>query len=175
MSNWFEKNLLLLLSKLKVANEEIISILPTCFPKFVSTPHKASSNSFSTPNCFSILVNNSNEGNIEFQDQMQIGVGSYPLSVATADLNMDYTPEIIVSNWNVEGLRVIHNFLPVDEQTDNLSYDINNDGVVNISDFAMLISFVIGGNDLVSAADINFDSEVDIFDLLLLSDYIQDL
>jgi len=123
----------------------------------------------------SILVNNSNEGNIEFQDQMQIGVGSYPLSVATADLNMDYTPEIIVSNWNVEGLRVIHNFLPVDEQTDNLNYDINNDGVVNISDFAMLLSFVIGGNDLVSAADINFDSEVDIFDLLVLSDYLQDM
>jgi hypothetical protein len=39
----------------------------------------------------------------------------------------------------------------------------------------MLLSFVIGGNDSVSAADINFDSEVDIFDLLLLSDYIQDL
>ena len=123
----------------------------------------------------SILVNNSNEGNIEFEDQMQIGVGNYPLSVATADLNMDYTPEIIVANWEVEGMRVIHNFLPVDEQTDNLNYDINNDGVVNISDFAMLLSFVIGGNDSVSAADINFDSAVDIFDLLLLSDYIQDL
>ena len=123
----------------------------------------------------SILVNNSNEGNIEFQDQMQIGVGSYPLSVATADLNMDYTPEIIVSNWNVEGLRVIHNFLPVDEQTDNLPYDINNDGVVNISDFEMLLSFVISGNESVSAADIDFDSAVDIFDLLLLSDYLQDM
>ena len=123
----------------------------------------------------SILVNNSNEGNIEFEDQMQIGVGNYPLSIATADLNMDYTPEIVVPNWEVEGMRVIHNFLPVDEQTDNLSYDINNDGVVNISDFAMLLSFVIGGNDSVSAADINFDSAVDIFDLLLLSDYIQDL
>ncbi len=64
----------------------------------------------------SILVNNSNEGNIEFEDQMQIGVGNYPLSVATADLNMDYTPEIIVANWEVEGLRVIHNFLPVEYQ-----------------------------------------------------------
>ena len=67
----------------------------------------------------SILVNNSNEGNIEFEDQMQIGVGSYPLSVATADLNMDFTPEIIVANWNVEGLRVIHNFLPVEYQVNN--------------------------------------------------------
>ena len=123
----------------------------------------------------SILVNNSNEGNIEFEDQMQIGVGNYPLSVATADLNMDYTPEIIVANWEVEGMRVIHNFLPVDEQTDNLQYDINNDGVVNISDFAMLLSFVIGGIDSVSAADIDFDMAVNIFDLLLLSDYLQDM
>jgi len=63
----------------------------------------------------------------------------------------------------------------VDEQTDNLNYDINNDGVVNISDFAMLLSFVIGGNDSVSAADINFDSEVNIFDLLLLSDFLQNM
>ena len=63
----------------------------------------------------SILVNNSNEGNIEFEEQMQIGVGNYPLSVATADLNMDSTPEIIVANWEVEGLRVIHDFLPVND------------------------------------------------------------
>jgi hypothetical protein len=123
----------------------------------------------------SIMVNLSTEGNIVLEEQIQIGVGSYPLSVATADLNMDYTPEIIVANWNVEGLRVIHNFLPVDEQTDNLPYDINNDGVVNISDFEMLLSFVIGGNESVSAADIDFDSAVDIFDLLLLSDYLQDM
>ena len=33
----------------------------------------------------------------------------------TADLNMDSTPEIIVSNWDVEGMRVIHNFLPVND------------------------------------------------------------
>jgi len=53
--------------------------------------------------------------------------------------------------------------------------DLNNDGVVNNSDFLMLLSFVIGGNDSVSAADINFDSEVDIFDLLLLSDFLQNM
>ena len=123
----------------------------------------------------SIMVNTSTEGNIALEEQMIIGVGNYPLSIASADLNMDFTPEIVVANWEVEGLRVIHNFLPVDEQTDNLPYDINNDGVVNIGDFEMLLSFVIGGNDSVSAADINFDSEVDIFDLLLLSDFLQDM
>jgi hypothetical protein len=123
----------------------------------------------------SIMVNTSTEGNIILEEQMELGIGSFPLSIATADLNMDFTPEIVVSNWEVEGLRVIHNFLPVDEQTDNLPYDINNDGVVNISDFEMLLSFVIVGNDSVSAADINFDSEVDIFDLLLLSDFLQNM
>jgi len=123
----------------------------------------------------SIMVNSSTEGNIVLEEQMQIGVGSYPLSIATADLNMDSTPEIVVSNWNVEGLRVIHNFLPVDEEQGDLLYDINNDGVVNDSDFVMLLSQVIDGNDSVSAADINFDSAVDIFDLLLLSDYLQNI
>jgi len=70
-------------------------------------------------------------------------------------------------------MRVIHNFLPEDEKTDNLLYNINNDEVVNNSDFVILLSLVIGGNDSLSAADINFDSVVDVFDLLLVSDYLQ--
>ena len=123
----------------------------------------------------SIIVNTSTEGNISLEEQMIIGVGNYPNPLAMSDLNMDSTPEIVVSNWEVEGMRVIHNFLPVDEQTDNLPYDINDDGLVNYSDFVMLLSFVIGGNDSVSAADINFDSAVDIFDLLLLSDFLQNM
>lgn len=63
----------------------------------------------------SIMVNSSTEGNIVLEEQMIIGVGNYPLSIATADLNMDSTPEIVVSNWEVEGMRVIHNFLPVND------------------------------------------------------------
>lgn len=60
----------------------------------------------------SILINNSTDGNIVLEEQMQIDVGNYPLSVATADLNMDESPEIVVANWEVEGLRIIHNFIP---------------------------------------------------------------
>ena len=123
----------------------------------------------------SIIMNSSTEGNIVLESQMQIGVGSFPYPLAMADLNMDSTPEIVVSNWEVEGLRLLHNFLPVDAQTDDLLYDINNDGVVNDSDFVIVLSLVINGNDSVSAADINFDSAVDIFDLLLLSDYLQNI
>ncbi|MGY8783653.1 MAG: dockerin type I domain-containing protein, partial [Fidelibacterota bacterium] len=119
-----------------------------------------------------IMVNSSTEGNISLEEQIQIGVGGFPLSIATADLNMDSTPEIIVANGEVEGMRIIHNFLPVNNQVVDLAYDINYDGVVNNSDFMMLLSFVILGNESVSAADINFDTEVDIFDFLLLSDFL---
>ena len=55
------------------------------------------------------------------------------------------------------------------------SYDINDDGIINDSDLIMLLSFIINDNGSMDSADINFDSVVDIFDLLLLSDYIQDM
>ena len=55
------------------------------------------------------------------------------------------------------------------------SFDINNDGIINDSDFIMLLSFVMNDNGLMNSADINFDSLVDIFDLLLLSDFIQNM
>jgi len=55
------------------------------------------------------------------------------------------------------------------------SYDINNDGIINDSDFIMLLSFVMNDNGLMDSADINFDSAVDIFDLLLLSDFLQNM
>ena len=48
----------------------------------------------------------------------------------------------------------------------------NNSTEENI-DFNLELIVQSGGNDSVSAADINFDSAVDIFDLLLLSDYLQ--
>ena len=54
-------------------------------------------------------------------------------------------------------------------------YDINNDGIINDSDFIMLLSFVMNDNGLMDSADINFDSAVDIFDLLLLSDFLQNM
>jgi len=63
----------------------------------------------------SIMVNTSTEGNISLNEQIIIGVGGFPLSHAMADLNMDFTPEIVVANWEVEGMRVIHNFLPVSQ------------------------------------------------------------
>ena len=56
-----------------------------------------------------------------------------------------------------------------------VSYDINNDGIINDADFIILLSFIMNDNGLVDSADINFDSVIDIFDLLLLSDFIQNM
>ena len=55
------------------------------------------------------------------------------------------------------------------------SYDINNDGLVNESDFEILLSFIINENGSVDSEDLNFDSVVDIFDLLFLADFLQNI
>ena len=43
------------------------------------------------------------------------------------------------------------------------------------SDFVMLLSFIMNDNESIDLADINFDLAVDIFDLLLLSEFLQDM
>lgn len=55
------------------------------------------------------------------------------------------------------------------------SYDINNDGLINESDFEELLSIIIGDSESIDLADINYDSIVNIFDLLILSDVVQDI
>ena len=55
------------------------------------------------------------------------------------------------------------------------SYDINEDGLVNESDFEILLSFIINENGSVDSEDLNFDSVVDIFDLLFLADFLQNI
>ena len=52
-------------------------------------------------------------------------------------------------------------------------YDINNDGLINDMDFEILLSYLIDEMDSSNITDINFDLTIDIFDLLLFSDYLQ--
>ena len=51
------------------------------------------------------------------------------------------------------------------------SYDINDDGTVDNADLVMLVTIVI--NESISSADINYDLSVDLYDILVLSDYLE--
>ena len=55
------------------------------------------------------------------------------------------------------------------------NYDINNDGIINESDFEELVLIILGHSILIDLADINYDSIVNIFDLLILSDVVQNI
>jgi len=112
----------------------------------------------------SIMVNSSTEGNIALEEQMILGIGNFPLSIATADLNMDSTPEIVVSNWEVEGLRVIHNFLPVNDS--GIQGDLNGDGMINIQDLIILVNMILA-NEYSTIADLNEDGVVNILDIII--------
>ena len=54
-------------------------------------------------------------------------------------------------------------------------YDINGDGILDNSDFLILLSSVINNNESIGTADINSDLEINIFDLILLSDFLQNI
>ena len=53
------------------------------------------------------------------------------------------------------------------------SYDINGDGTINESDILLLVSLVLNDDESIGMADINQDSQIDIFDLILLTDFLQ--
>jgi endonuclease/exonuclease/phosphatase family metal-dependent hydrolase len=72
-----------------------------------------------------------------------------------------------ISDHRPVAIKFIINFVPL--------YDINDDGIINESDFVMLLSFILNDNGSIDSADINSDLVVDIFDLLLLSDFLQNM
>tara|TARA_X000000950_G_scaffold288384_1_gene404844 strand:- start:1704 stop:3137 length:1434 start_codon:yes stop_codon:yes gene_type:complete len=54
----------------------------------------------------------------------------------------------------------------------NLVYDLNNDGAINNDDLDLLISLVVTNDYSILDADINHDASIDIFDLLLFSNFL---
>ena len=56
-----------------------------------------------------------------------------------------------------------------------ISYDINNDGQINNQDLVTIVLSIVNNSQTENSSDLNFDSSVDIFDLLFLSDYLLDL
>jgi pimeloyl-ACP methyl ester carboxylesterase len=64
-------------------------------------------------------------------------------------------------------------FLTTLECETSISYDLNEDGEINSSDLTSLVIFIMYDNQSINPLDINFDSEVDIFDVLGFSDFIE--
>ena len=56
-----------------------------------------------------------------------------------------------------------------------LQGDCNNDGQINNQDLVTVVLSIVNNSQTENSSDLNFDSSVDIFDLLLLSDYLLDL
>ena len=55
----------------------------------------------------------------------------------------------------------------------SISYDLNEDGEINSADLTSLVIFIMYGNQSINPLDINFDLEVDIFDILGFSDFLE--
>ena len=52
------------------------------------------------------------------------------------------------------------------------AYDVNGDGEIDQSDLIMLVVSIMNENDIEAVGDFNFDQQTDIFDILILSDYL---
>jgi len=63
-------------------------------------------------------------------------------------------------------------FLTTLECETSISYDLNEDGEINSSDLTSLVIFIMYDNQSINPLDINFDFEVDIFDILGFSDFL---
>ena len=53
------------------------------------------------------------------------------------------------------------------------SYDINDDGFVDAADLVMLVVNVMNGH--LGSSDLNYDQNINLFDILILSDYLEDI
>ena len=63
-------------------------------------------------------------------------------------------------------------FTTIDCNTSTLIFDVNDDGLVDDTDLNYLVVSIINENTLDILGDVNFDQNIDIFDLLTLSDYL---
>ena len=50
----------------------------------------------------------------------------------------------------------------------------NDDGNINNNDLIAVVVSILNNVQTTNSSDLNFDSNVDIFDLLFLSDYLQE-
>ena len=75
----------------------------------------------------------------------------------------------------IEAPQTTSQFFTTLQCSNSISYDINNDGQINNQDLVTVVLSIVNNSQTENSSDLNFDSSVDIFDLLFLSDYLLDL
>ena len=63
-------------------------------------------------------------------------------------------------------------FLSLDDWSSDLSGDVNQDGVINVSDIVITVNIVLGMSPFNELADINGDGIVNVQDIILLVNII---
>ena len=57
----------------------------------------------------------------------------------------------------------------------SISYDVNNDGLINSSDLTSLMIYILYESGSLNPLDLNFDQSFDILDILIFADYLENL
>ena len=83
--------------------------------------------------------------------------------------------EELYCDFLVEAPQSTSQFFTTLQCANTISYDINNDGQINNEDLITAVVSIVNNSQTENSLDLNFDSYVDIFDLLLLSDYLLDM
>ncbi len=117
-------------------------------------------------------------GNHEWETSVQIT----NTNNSKSDMNTIVGPGCVFIVWTEDDSVLAHCIRedgtlgsPIDVDLNNLVYDINNDGELSVVDVIYLSTNILAESEFYSGFDYNFDLNMDIFDIFLLSDYIENL
>ena len=104
------------------------------------------------------------------------GSSSFP-SDDVAEFALAWLKKYLLNNESyceflIEPPQSISQFMTTLECNVELSYDLNGDGEVDNADLILIITSIINGTEAQNLGNFNFDQTIDIFDLLMMTDYI---
>ena len=83
--------------------------------------------------------------------------------------NMSYCDSLIMMPENAS------QYLTTLECSESISYDVNNDGLINSSDLTSLMIYILYHNESFSPIDLNLDLNIDVMDILMFSDFLNEM
>lgn len=106
---------------------------------------------------------------VAYKDQNMLPVVAYPVDFS---ILQDITGIKGFENYKLSGKIIVD----TDESQNVLYGDVNNDGIIDITDATMIQKYIVGiekfTDDQFKRADVNFDGSIDVSDATLISKYI---